>query len=960
VPAVFLPAFNLSSLKILCFLSRSARPSGSQKPAVPSDLAAISQQVNPLNNPTTPCATRAASAAPCHGQKPTRPWVFLASIACVAAFAVVYLPAVAAAQEFRIVDVQIEGNTTIPDAVILEKVRSHPDRPVNEQQIREDKRKLYNTRWFSRVEHSLRKSQTGDVLVFTVREQPIVRRVTYAGNSKIKRKVLDSWTGLRVGSPMDPAANREAARQIKRRYEEKGFRFVEVKLEKGGQPTDFEVMFRINEGPKVRVYRREFSGNEFVSGARLKTKLQTKAAILGLPILDLGLFNPDTIPTDVEVLKQYYSDLGYFDVDIKTATTFSDDKAWVTVHYKVIEGQRYKVRNIAHEGNAAIATQKLTAKQSLKRGDFFNARFLNEDVTSMRAQYDDKGHYYAQVSPVPRFLETPGQVDIVYKIDEDTVRLLRRINVHLNNEYSHTKETVVLDRSPISPGDPVSKKLLGRMEGRLASSGIFEPAKLRLQVRPVDKNAGFAINPNKQNVLRGQNPALPGLGHTVGFGQKSLPLTQPISAPLTQPAPRSRSHFKKPVRPESIFRGQSPSPVFQGQDSGPIVRSQIPDPANPIYDVSPQGDPFGRALTAPQPGFVDIDVFASEGRTGRLMFGAGVNSDAGLVGSFVYEEKDFDLFAPPRSFSDLLNGYAWRGGGQQFRAEAVPGDVVSRYSLSWTDPYFMYSDYSLSLSGFHFNRFYPDWNERRGGGRIAVGKQFGHDQSLSVSAAIRLEEVKLSGLRGNPGPPPILQRSGGSSFLSTGRVSVTHDTRDRTVLPSEGHYIQGSYEQAFGDFNYPRFEAEARQFFTVGSRPDGSGRHVISLIGQAGWTGEDTPIFERFYAGGFQSFRGFAFRGVSPTQNSVAIGGEFMALASAEYRFPITAGDGIQGVVFTDFGSIEQDVSLDSFRLTVGAGLRVAIPQMGSVPLAFDFGFPILKEQGDDERIFSFYVSVNR
>lgn len=400
-----------------------------------------------------------------------------------------------------------------------------------------------------------------------------------------------------------------------------------------------------------------------------------------------------------------------------------------------------------------------------------------------------------------------------------------------------------------------------------------------------------------------------------------------------------------------MFRGQSPAPVFRGQNF---------DPANPMYDVSPQGDPYGRVLTNPPPGYVDINVFANEGRTGRLMFGAGVNSDAGLVGSFVYDEANFDLFRPPGSWVDVLDGRAWRGGGQRLRVEAVPGDIVSRYSLSLTDPYFLYSDYSLSVSGFYFNRFYPDWDERRGGGRVAIGKQI--TPELSISGAVRLEEIKLTSPRGTPVPPPALASAVGSSFLSTFRASITHDTRDTSILPSEGHYAQASYEQAFGDFNYPRFEGEYRQYMAVPGlgRADGSGQHVVTLGGSIGWSGDNTPIFESFYAGGFQSFRGFAFRGVGPVVNTVAVGGNWMLLGTAEYRFPITASDSIHGVFFSDFGSVEPDVSLDAFRMTVGAGLRVTIPQMGSVPLAFDFGFPILKETFDDERIFSFYVSVNR
>ncbi|MEZ6146336.1 MAG: BamA/TamA family outer membrane protein [Planctomycetaceae bacterium] len=67
------------------------------------------------------------------------------------------------------------------------------------------------------------------------------------------------------------------------------------------------------------------------------------------------------------------------------------------------------------------------------------------------------------------------------------------------------------------------------------------------------------------------------------------------------------------------------------------------------------------------------------------------------------------------------------------------------------------------------------------------------------------------------------------------------------------------------------------QFFTVWERPDGRGKHIIQLKGQTGWTGDNTPIFEKFYAGGFQSFRGFAFRGVTPVEGPIEVGGQFMA-----------------------------------------------------------------------------------
>jgi outer membrane protein insertion porin family len=179
-------------------------------------------------------------------------------------------------------------------------------------------------------------------------------------------------------------------------------------------------------------------------------------------------------------------------------------------------------------------------------------------------------------------------------------------------------------------------------------------------------------------------------------------------------------------------------------------------------------------------------------------------------------------------------------------------------------------------------------------------------------------------------------------------------------MPSEGHFLDLAYEQAFNDFSYPRAEGEFRQYFTLHSRPDGSGRQVLTLAGSVGWTGDDTPVYERFFSGGFQSFRGFAFRGVTPRFGAAGIGGTWQTLGTVEYRVPVTADDMINVVAFSDFGTVEEEVSLDNFRATAGFGLRVVIPAMGPVPLAFDFAFPIKSQSFDDERIFSFYVGINR
>jgi outer membrane protein insertion porin family len=933
----------------------------------------------------------------------------------------VVVPLTAEELPATIVDVRIEGNETIPTSSILQKIITQPNRAVSNRQVREDKRSLMMTRWFYSVAERFEDGPDGAVLVFKVHERPIVRRVQFIGIKQLKLKELASWTGLKVGSPFDHLANSEAVNRIEQEYKERGYYFARVELVKGGDPSHREVIFRIYEGPKVRVQERGFtfvgqgkSGNKLTdsltwlihereskdgaiglspAAARLRTKLKSKEALFGF---FGGIYKPESVAHDVDSLKQYYLALGFFDVDIKGEPKFSEDRSSVRLEYTINEGVPFKVRNISLNGCNVLQPQQLREIAELRKGQYFNSLALSKDVQFMLSKYGERGHYFASVVPVPKYTEQPGIVDIEFEIDEDRVCYVRNVNVLLEGEHPHTKPVIAVNQLQIEPGDKANPRLIGRGRSRIAGSSILE--NVTVDVVPVDQNS--IMNVSSSRNVRGQN----GVGYQpswtdafgdpntaprpfVGYGHSTFPTAGPRPAreqSPPEPAP-AVSFIGDSNTPRVIeYSAAKPANIFnQTQDAllvpsftqprDTIIRGQSPNsqfydaPAPNRGDLVLEGSPYNNQFQALPPGWVDINVSAAEGRTGRLMIGAGVNSDAGIVGSFVWDERNFDLFRPPATFADIIEGKAWRGGGQRFRLEAAPGDQVSRYAISWTDPYFMYSDYSLGLSGFYFNRFYPDWDETRVGGRITLGKQL--TPEWSISGALRLEDIEINNPRGTIASGgtvsvPALEAVRGSNFLSGGEVSVSHDTRDSSMLPSEGHFLTGKFEQVFGDFNYSRFELDARQYFTTFRRPDGSGKHVLTVAGNIGYSGDDTPVFERYFAGGFQSFRGFAFRGVTPRAggpgDNISVGANAQVLGTAEYRIPVTADEMISMVAFTDFGTVENDFNVDNFRVTVGVGLRVVVPAMGPVPLAFDFGFPVKSAEFDDERIFSFYVGINR
>src|SRR5206468_852530 len=91
-----------------------------------------------------------------------------------------------------------------------------------------------------------------------------------------------------------------------------------------------------------------------------------------------------------------------------------------------------------------------------------------------------------------------------------------------------------------------------------------------------------------------------------------------------------------------------------------------------IFEMNPELGirPSVTVIDNPSSPFKDILVKVQDTRTGSLMLGAGVNSNSGLVGSIILNERNFDLFRLPTSFADIVDGRAFRGAGQEFRIEA--------------------------------------------------------------------------------------------------------------------------------------------------------------------------------------------------------------------------------------------------------------------------------------------------
>jgi outer membrane protein insertion porin family len=981
-------------------------------------------------------------------------------------------PATVAASEVaaptdRIIEVRIEGNHAT-EVSRLPKLVTRAGQIFDPQSIESDVRALHRSRKFVDVHPKYVRVPEGVVVIFQVVERPMLRHVRFIGNQRITSRVLKKKAEIEVGDSMDPYVVEEARRRIESHYHEKGYDTARVTTVEGNKPEDQGAVFLIDEGRHRKAMWTSFVGNTIANDARLLTQIKSKPGIFWLIGGDI---DREAIDADVERLTAYYRSLGFFQAKVsrELQVVHEGRRDWTHLTFVIDEGPRYLVRNVSFVGNSKFKTEFLERELKLKSGEHFNQSKMDADLNMIRDIYGGRGFVFADIRADPRFLEEPGQLDLVYSVEEGQRYRVGKINVRIRGEHPHTRHSTVLNRLSLRPGDILDIRKLRDDERRLKASMLFaaDAAKgegPRIVFSKADDEAARTARDPDRPGFRGQSPddqidrvidldleatwseGREGAAETEGDEAPSSPTPPPAvrrglatapvwrgqspqgwqAAPSVQGAPGQMPQpawggmplaptgpealdYARTTAPQSAPQpGFAPQPVYGQPVYGQPVYAQ-PSPVyvaqQPIGSPAP-GGPFavqplpGGSMPAPQftagppggfvpqpvpPGFgppgmvpnfagqpmqvfpgsdpyVILDIDAEETQTGRLMVGAGVNSNAGLVGNVVIDEQNFDILRMPRSWDDIRNGTAFRGAGQRFRLEASPGTELQRYMATFQEPYLFDTRIGMSLSASYFTRFFFDWSEARTGGRVGFGYQFAFAPDLSVNAGFRGESVDI--FRPRVLAPDIVDMLGTNALYGFSG-GIIHDTRDSPFLPTQGHLATFEFEQVIGTYVYPRGILEGRQYFLVRERPDGSGRHVLAIGSVLGMSGPDTPAYDNFFAGGYNTIRGFAFRGASPRQaaptGGVAIvGGPFQWLNTIEYMFPITADDSLRGVVFTDAGTVESNVSINNMRVAPGFGLRITLPAMGPAPIALDFAFPVAYAPLDNKQIFSFFVGFAR
>lgn len=370
--------------------------------------------------------------------------------------------------------IQVEGNRRVEAATIRSYFKPGSGGKLDQGRIDDGLKSLIETGLFQDVKIN----QAGGRIIVTVVENPVIGRVVFEGNKKIKDEQLTGEVQSKPRGTLSRPVVQSDAQRIADIYRHAGRYDVSVVPEIIEQPNNrVDLIFTVKEGGKTGINSIEFVGNKAYSSYRLKDIIKTRESNLLSFLGGNDVYDPDRIEADRDLIRRYYLKHGFADVQVVAALTeYDPQRKGFLVTFKIEEGQQYRVASVTYQSSIPALDGNVLARFSrVSVGSLYNAEALEKSVEEMQIEASRRGFAFAIVKPRGDRDFESHTVSIVFGIDEGPRTYVERINVRGN---SRTRDYVIRREFDISEGDAYNRALVDRAERRLKNLDFFKAVKI--------------------------------------------------------------------------------------------------------------------------------------------------------------------------------------------------------------------------------------------------------------------------------------------------------------------------------------------------------------------------------------------------------------------------------------------------------------------------------------------------
>ncbi len=740
-----------------------------------------------------------------------------------------------------------------------------------------------------------------------------IRDIRIEGLQRIAPGTVFTYLPLKNGDQLGDASSAEAIRALFKT----GF-FQDVRLERDGDV----LVVALVERPAIASV--EFSGNREFETDKLKSSLKDTGLAEG------RVFVRSMLARIEQELQRQYFGRGKYGVKIQaTVTPLERNRVGITI--TINEGRAARIHRIALVGNHAFTDKELRKQMELDTGgwlswltkdDQYSKPKLGADLETLRSWYMDRGYLNYTIDSTQVSL-TPDRKDVYVTINftEGDAYTFKDIKLAGNLVVPEEKMRELLK---LNPGDVFSRRKVTDAATAI-SDRLGEEGYAFANVNPVpDLNKDthevtltFFVDPGKLVYVRRINFA----GNT--------------------------------KTADIVMRREMRQMEAATVDTGKLKRSRTRLDRLGYFDEVGMQTP----AVVGAPDVMDVNFNVTEHPSGSVMAGIGYGQSQGII------------------LNASLNQENFLGTGNHVVVSFNNSQITRVYSTSFTDPYWTSDGISRTIGLYDRST-----DASRANLASYTANSYGTNCSFGIPInefdSVRLgfgyDNYNLSSTISSPIIYTDYLNTYGHIFSEIKLSGAwAHDTRDRALFPNSGIWQYASFETVVPGSDLEYYKLEYRQHwyhqlfngFTLLLRGE------IGYGASWGKGGSSLPFFDRMYAGGINSVRGFRDNTLGPKVNEPGnlsdgrpLGGDLRVVGGAEVLFPAPfAKDEKQLRLsgFVDFGNVydaNQKFAAGQLRYTAGVSANWQSP-LG--PLVFSLARPINPQPGDDRQMFQFTIGTS-
>jgi outer membrane protein insertion porin family len=374
-------------------------------------------------------------------------------------------------------EIRVEGVQRIEPDTVRSYMRVNPGDPFDPLRLDRSLKNLFSTGLFADV--TLRRE--GDALIVSVVENPIINRISFEGNDRLKDEDLSGEVTLRPRVVFTRTKAQNDTRRLLEIYRRSGRYAATVEPKVIQLPQNrVDLVFEINEGPLTTIQSINFIGNRVFSDSSLRDEITTTETAFWLIFSSTDTYDPDRLTFDRELLRRFYLKEGYADFRVVSVVAeLLPDKEGFIVTFTVEEGERQRFGKIdVFTTLPKLEPETLLEHVHAEEGEWYNAEQVEKTIDNLTEIVGNLGYAFVDIRPRAERDRENRLIHLTFEIQEGPKVFVERIDIQGNER---TLDRVVRREFRLVEGDAFNTAKLRRSRQRIRNLGFFRTVEIETQ-----------------------------------------------------------------------------------------------------------------------------------------------------------------------------------------------------------------------------------------------------------------------------------------------------------------------------------------------------------------------------------------------------------------------------------------------------------------------------------------------